>query len=411
MRQILIFLLPLALLAQRPAAKPITTDTAITGLAARLKAAPGDPTVSTELAGAYLQKMRESADGAYLERARRLIDATLDKHPQHYAARRRRLEIDMMLHRFQEVIADGRKLLAGRPPDPTVLGLIGDAQMERGDYDAAADIYQQMGDLQPGLASYNRIAFYRFVTGDAPGAIEAMRLAIRAGAGGERENLAWCLTDLGMMLFKTGALAEAEQAFRQALAKFPGYHPAQGGLGRVQAARGEYAAAIQSVLAAQQRAPFPEYAGLLAKLYRKTNQPELALRQLAQLDLTDRLDKAAGEPANRHLALAYADLNHRPARALELARAELAARQDVYTYDALAWALYRQGDLPAAAEAMKKALAQKSPEPSFHLHAAAIQEALGQAEAAAASRRQAEQLNAGYVALLSDVSPRPTANH
>lgn len=408
MRLIFFCLLPFALLAQRPAAKPIATDAAITGLTARLKAAPKDPVISTELAGAYLQKMRESADGAYLERARRLIDETLEKHPQHYAARRRRLEIDLMLHRFQEVIADGRKLLVGHPPDATVLGLVGDAQMERGDYDAAADTYQQMGDLQPGLASYNRIGFYRFVTGDAPGAIEAMRLAIRAGAGGEPENLAWCLTDLGMMLFKTGVLADAEQAFYQALIKFPGYHPAHAGLGRVQAARGEHTAAIQSVLAAQQRAPFPEYAGLLAKLYRKTNQPEPALRQLALLDLADRLDKAAGEATNRHLALAYADLNHRPARALELARAELASRQDVYTYDALAWALYRQGDLPAAAEAMKKALAQKTPEPTFHLHAAAIQAALGQPEAAAASRRQAQQLNIGYVALLTETATSAT---
>ena len=301
----------------------------------------------------------------------------------------------MMMHRFQQVVASGTKLLAERPNDAVVLGLVGDAHMERGDYDRASDAYQKMSDLRPSLASYNRIAFYRFVTGDPVGAIEVMRLAIRAGSR-EPENLAWCLTDLGMMLLKTGAINEAERAFREALSRFPGYHPALSGIGRVEAARGRDEAAIQSVLAAQSRVPLPEYAGLLTKLYRRTGQTAAASRQLALLDVADQLGKAAGETANRHLALAYADLEHRLPRALELARAELAFREDVYTYDALAWSLYRNGQTAAAGEAMRKALAQKTPEPAFHAHAAAIYEALGRADDAAASRKQAAALTTTY---------------
>ena len=388
-------LLPAALWAQHPTPKQLSTDQRITSLATRIKSTPEDAVVRIELAGAYLQKMRETTDGAYLERARQLVDGTLRQHPDDYDARRRALEIEMMVHHFKQVVAGGGKLLAERPHDATVLGLVGDAHMERGDYDRASDAYQKMSDLRPGLASYNRIAFYRFVTGDPVGAIEAMRLAIRAGSR-EPENLAWCLTDLGMMLFKTGAINEAERAFREALNRFPGYHPALGGIGRAEAARGHNEAAIRSILAAQSRVPLPEYAGLLAKLYRKTGQTEAASRQLALLDVAGQLDKAAGELANRHLALAYADLEYRLPRALELARAELAVREDVYTYDALAWILFRNGQAAPAAEAIGKALAQNTPEPAFHAHAAAIYESLGRMDDAAASRKQAAALNPTY---------------
>ena len=396
MRYLYLLLLPVALWAQRPSPKQLTTDQRVAALSTQLKATPTDPLIRIELAGAYLQKMRETTDGAYFERARRLVNETILQHPQHYEARRRNLEIEMMVHHFKEVIARGSKLLVERPTDAVVLGLVGDAFMERGDYDRASDAYQKMSDLRPSLASYNRIAFYRFVTGDPVGAIDAMRLAIRAGSR-EPENLAWCLTDLGMMLWKTGAVNEADRAFREALARFPGYHPALGGIGRVEASRGRHEAAIQSFLAAQSRVPLPEYAALLAKLYRQTGQTAAATRQLALLDVADQLDRAAGEMANRHLALAYADLEHRLPRALELARAELAVREDVYTYDALAWALYRNGHVEAAAQAMRKALSQSTPEPSFHAHAAAIYGAQGREDEAEASRKRAGALNPTYL--------------
>jgi tetratricopeptide (TPR) repeat protein len=48
------------------------------------------------------------------------------------------------------------------------------------------------------------------------------------------------------MLLKTGAIDEAEKAFRDALAAFPGYHPALAGMGRVLAARERYEEAVEA---------------------------------------------------------------------------------------------------------------------------------------------------------------------
>jgi Flp pilus assembly protein TadD len=167
-------------------------------------------------------------------------------------------------------------------------------------------------------------------------------------------------------------------------------------MGRIHAARGSLQEAIRLLLHAQAKAPFPEYAGLLAKLYRKAGNQELANRQIALLDVADRLDKAAGETANRNLALAFADLDHRNERALELARAEIEVRRDVYTYDLLAWALFRNGRVAEADAAIRKALSQGTPEPGFHEHAARISEALGRGEEARKHRERVNALNAAY---------------
>ena len=72
----------------------------------------------------------------------------------------------------------------------------GDALIEMGDYDAAADAYQKMVELRPDLASYNRAAHYRFLFGDTSGAIRIMKQAIEAGSSSP-ENVAWCMVDLG----------------------------------------------------------------------------------------------------------------------------------------------------------------------------------------------------------------------
>ena len=389
---ILLLLAAVGLNAQRVVHRPVLVDERISALAAHLKIVPDDPAAKVQLAGAFLQKMRETADGAYLDRARKLVDSVLLADPQNYDARRRHMEIEMMMHHFKQVINLARELSAEQSRDTVVLGLLGDAYMERGDYDAAAETYQKMTDVRPSLASYNRVAFYRFVTGDAPGAIEAMRLAIRTGSS-EPENLAWCLADLGNMLLKTGAVDDAERSYREALAIFPGYHIATAGLGRVELSRRHYEIAIQHLLAAKAVAPFPEYTGALAKLYRKTGKDDLAKKQATLLDASDQLDRAAGEAANRSLALAYADLQYRTSRALELAKAEMLVREDVYSYDALAWALFRDGKIEEAVAVVGNALRQNTPEPSFYAHAAKIYEATGRSEDAGKMRDRLAALN------------------
>jgi tetratricopeptide (TPR) repeat protein len=366
-----IALWPAAYAAHLPMSERISTDERIAQCQKAVAADPENAAAIEELASAYLQKMRETTDFSYVERAEKLVAQALARKPGDLEALILSNQIELNRHHFQKVVENTEGLVKTAPGDARLWGMRGDALMEIGDYDRAADAYGQMLRLRPGLSSYNRVAWYRFVTGDADGAIYAMRQAVHV-AGAVPENLAWCLVDLGNLYFKTGRLAEAEANYQAALEVFPHYHPAFAGLGSVQASRHQTAEAIASYSRAQAIVPLPVYAGALRDLYLEQGDTAGARREEALLDVVDHLARANFENTDRNLALVLADEQRHLDRALELATNELNFRRDVYTYDALAWVLYRNGKCAEAKEAMGKALAQHTPEPGFAKHAGAI---------------------------------------
>jgi tetratricopeptide (TPR) repeat protein len=357
--------------AHLPLNERISTDQRIAECQKAVAAEPESPAALEELAAAYLQKMRETTDFSYVERAEKLVAQALEHRAGDLEALILSNQIELNRHHFKKVMENTRGLVKNFPGDARLWGMMGDSLMEIGDYDRAADAYGEMLRLRPGLSSYNRVAWYRFVTGDADGAIYAMRQAVHV-AGAMPENLAWCLVDLGNLYFKTGKLAEAEANFQAALEVFPHYHPAFAGLGRVQTARHQTAEAIASYIRAQAIVPLPDYAGALRDLYLEEGKTAEARLQEALLDVVDKLARANFENTDRNLALVLADEQRHLDRALDLARNELSFRQDVYTYDALAWVLYRNGQCAEARQAMEKAMAQHTPEPGFAKHMAAI---------------------------------------
>jgi tetratricopeptide (TPR) repeat protein len=327
------------------------------------------------LAGAYVQKTRETTDYSYLDRAASVLDKVLSTEGSDYEAQRLLTEIQLERHLFAQAAASSRRLIQIEPADPWNWGTLGDALIEIGDYEEAASAYQKMVALRPDLASYNRAAHYRFLFGDVSGAIDIMRKAIDAGSS-SAENVAWCLVDLGGIYFKTGQLDLAKQSYANALGTFRNYHPAYAGLGKVLAATGDLKAAIENYQRAQEITPLPDYAAALYDLYKKTGQSAKAAKQLELLEITDKLARANGERANRNLVFAFADHDIKLDRALELAQAELEFRRDIYSYDALAWALYKNHRYAEAQQYMEKALVLHTPEPIFKLHADAIANAL-----------------------------------
>ncbi|HLX42319.1 MAG TPA: tetratricopeptide repeat protein, partial [Bryobacteraceae bacterium] len=111
------------------------------------------------------------------------------------------------------------------------------------------------------------------------------------------------------------------------------------------------------------------------------------------IDVIDNLGQAAKEKANRNLALIYADHDHRVDRALELATAELDVRRDIYTYDALAWALFKNKKFAEAEKAITEAMKLSTPEPAFYYHAGMIASGLGKKQEAAEYLKKALALN------------------
>jgi tetratricopeptide (TPR) repeat protein len=370
----------------------LKTDDQIAAYQRLIQAKPEVLSYRDRLAAAYIQKMRDTTDFSYLDRASKIVDSVLAADRHDYEALRLRSEIELERHEFARVRDDSRELTRVAPDDPWNWGTLGDALIELGEYDAAADAYQKMVVLRPDMASYNRAAWFRFLAGDMPGAIDIMQRAIAAGSASP-ENTAWCLVELGNLYLKSGRSADGEKAFSSAIKIFPGYHPAYAGLGKVEAIRGNVKSAIANFERAQASTPLPDYAAGLYDLYHASGQEKKAQQERDLIDVYDHLNLSNGEKANRNVAMIYADHNWRPERALELAQAEIAMRHDIYTQDALAWALYRNGKLSEAKTALAEAMKLGTPEPMFYYHAQQIALALGEEQKAAEYAEKIKTLN------------------
>jgi tetratricopeptide (TPR) repeat protein len=372
-----------------------STDERIKAYQKLLETEPNDQHANTGLISAYLQKLRESGDFTYLDRASKLVDRLIEKDGGNFTALRFQNELDLQRHDFKAVADRSRDMLQYAPSDQGTWGNLGDASMELGEYDQAERAYSKMFALRPNLASYNRLAFYRFVAGDVPSAVSLMRNAVDAGDPAP-ENTAWCLAELGDMYFKTGQLEAAADAYRSAFDLFPRLHRAIAGLGKVAAARGSVDAAIRHYEHAQAIVPLVEYAGALEDLYTAAGKDSKAQQQRDLLATIEKIGKVTNEKTNRNLALLLADHTRDLPLALELMQTEIPFRGDVYTWDALGWVLFKSGKLDEAKAASAKALKLGTPEPVFYYHARTIAQASGDAQAASKYASQLSALNAKF---------------
>jgi tetratricopeptide (TPR) repeat protein len=366
--------------------KRIATDSQL------LERQPTNNQVAARLALDYIQKMRETVNFDYLKLASKQVDAILDRDPGNYEALRLRSEIEMERHNFGLVAEYSIEMTRFAPNDPGAWGSLGDASMELGAYDQAKAAYIKMVSLRPDLTSYNRLAWYYFVSGDPTHAIALMQAAVSA-ANAAPENVAWCWGELGNMYWKTGRADDALKAYQSALAVFPNYYLAWAGIGRISSAHNDVKRSIEAYLKAQATVPMPEYSEALEDLYTRAGDAKAARQQRELIDAIEVTMQASGEKTNRNMALLYANQNRNLARAAELVQNEIKVRPDVYTHDALAWVLFRQGKLEEAWKSEQIATAHATPEPAFYFHAGMISEALGKKTEARREFTRALELN------------------
>jgi tetratricopeptide (TPR) repeat protein len=170
-----------------------TTDERIKLYERLLASSPDNIQLQSGLIAVYLQKLRESSDYTYLDRAAKLTDNLLAREGGNFTALRFQNEIDLQRHNFQAVVERAGDMAKYAPSDQGNWGNLGDALMELGEYQGAGRAYLRMFALGPNLGSYNRLAYFHFVTGDPEKAIGLMRDAI-ASTDLLPENSATCIS-------------------------------------------------------------------------------------------------------------------------------------------------------------------------------------------------------------------------
>lgn len=375
-------------------ANPRNTEQLIASLQRRVRAQPGNASGYAALGDAYLQRTRETGDFGFYVRSERTFDAALRRDPRSQEAVVGKGTLALSRHDFRAGLRQGERALRLAPETVRPYAVIVDGQIELGRYADAGRSLQTMEDRKPNLGSYSRISYFRELHGDLPGAIDAMSLAVSAGAGNP-ENVAYVQSLLGDLQMDAGHVAAAQLAYRQALASVPRHLPAEAGLARVDVARGRLGPAARRLRRVTEQLPLPTYVTPLAEIELARGRRAQASEDLGLVRVERRLLQAAGTRTDVDLALFEAD-HGSPRRAVRFGRSVFAAAPSVRSADALGWALTRAGHPREGLRYARRALRLGSVDPLFHYHAGIAAMKVGQPALARRELRRALRLNPSF---------------
>jgi tetratricopeptide (TPR) repeat protein len=365
------------------------TDRQIQTLQDQVKKSPDDFSGYDGLGVAFLLKARETGDIDYYNLAEQTLMKALALAPQDFRAADPFTHMALVCmgeHRFAEALAFSQKAIGTGSGNIAAFAIEGDAYTDIGDYGEAAKAYdtvQALGQLTapPLILAYmsdSRLAYLRYLHGESTEAARLMRESIAAAlqANIPRENLAWLYFELGERYFQSGDLENAERSYESGISADPNHYRSLAGLAKVRAAQGKYEESIPLFKRSIGIIPFPVYVAELGDVYKKVGKLREAQQQYELVEYIGHLSDLNRVLANRELALFYADQGIKLAEALKLARNELDVRHDIYTWDALAWVLYKNGKFSEAGQAMEKALSLHTNDPQLLFHAGMISHSL-----------------------------------
>ncbi|HLJ56924.1 MAG TPA: hypothetical protein VKT77_17925 [Chthonomonadaceae bacterium] len=426
-----------ALVARRPATAaahaatplrspydPAATPRAIAAFSSRVRADNHDWLSLNLLAGYYLQRCRETGDIADAVRAERIARQSLATFSRGNDGARVQLASSLLTqHRFSEALAAlpaGRSAPAaansrGRGPirspraatrrsasaeSPQTLLLRAEITMEMGDYDAAAEEVEQarQQEVNPNtLALRARLLEINGHPADALAQMRQAQAAADANPDMPAPNAAWFHMRVGNILADMGRAAEADAAYREALAIFPNDYRTLAALAKLAAGRSDWPAALRWGRRAAAIVPTPEVVALLGDAHAAQGDRLAAAEQYRIVDTIARIARAQGAIYDRQRALFCADHDRSLDEALALARRELRVRHDVYAYDTLAWVCTRKGLVTEARAATERAMSRSTQDARLFYHAGRCALAAGDTAHARMYLTQALQIDPGFL--------------
>jgi tetratricopeptide (TPR) repeat protein len=372
---------------------------------------PADVKASLALASIFIQEARVTGNYFYYDRAAMsCVNKVLKNDSNNFDALTFKALLYLSQHHFADGLAIAEKAKLINPYNAFIYGMLVDGNVEMGNYDSAVANSDRMVSIRPDLKSYSRISYLREIYGDYPGAIQAMKMAVEAGAPGD-EATEWTRIQLGRLYENTGDLKSAEMHYTIALQERPGYAYAQAGLARIALAAKDYSKAIN----------YYAQANSLVKDYGFKEEMVEAYLISGQQDKADKLsdevisgmsgeaqsaqnDQNIGHYADRELANAYLKI-HQYDKALEHAMLEYNRRPDnIDVNETVAWVYYCKGEYAKALPFLKVALKTNSRNPVLLCHAGLIYAKAGEKTTAKNELKAALESNPNIIGALKTQS-------
>jgi tetratricopeptide (TPR) repeat protein len=329
------------------------------------------------LAGLYLQHARETGSYEDYPRAEQYARTSLGMRHQHNARAFALLASALLAqHRFEEARVAAESLVSWEPWVPSHRAMLGEIAFEMGRYDQARELFDSLRHDAARLDVAPRLARWAELNGHT----ESARLLLRNAYADARrlkhlprEQVAWFALREGDFEFRAGNLDEAQRLYEEGLGIVPDDYRLEAALARLMLERGDPAGAVRHGEAALQVVLEPATLGVLADAW-------LALGDSAKAEEYVHVMRVAlggqSGPLHRQWELFLLDHHLDVDQIAQRAREELRGRRDVYGFDVMAWALFRQGHLGEARAAMDSALRLGTRDPLLARHRAAIDSAL-----------------------------------
>jgi tetratricopeptide (TPR) repeat protein len=374
---------------------PLPEAARIAGLERAASDRPDDPLAWQQLGSTYVRLAIATGDPDYFRGAERALERAEALDPTSAVTMVAKGTFALTLHQFDEALRLGQAAHAANPFDPQARAVQVDALVELGRYDEAAAVLQELLDRRPGLAAFTRASYLRQLRGDLSGALHAMEQA-QTAAGGQPFETAVASALRGEIHLLAGELERARRAFEASLRQSPGLVTGELGRARYLEATGRRDEAIRHLRRAVDATGAPGLAILLGELLEIEGRDAEAGAAYDTARQVYRDEVTAGAVVDLEVAFLQAD-HGTPAAALDAARRAYAARPNIYTADAMAWALYRSGRAGEAVPFTEESLRHGTVDAALRTHAAAVFHATGDPNRAATVLAPAVALG-GYLA-------------
>jgi tetratricopeptide (TPR) repeat protein len=326
-----------------------------------------------ELAAAYARRAHETADVRFYTKAEEALQKSFSLAADNYEGLSVATSLQLSRHEFAQALGTATRLNKLMPDDVIVYGYIVDADVELGNYKDAIVAAQWMLNLREGnVPGLTRAAYLRELHGRIAGALELIQMAYDRLPASESEERAWVLAQEAHLELLSGDLPKAESDADAALRAFPDYDLGIDTLAQVRLAQARYAEAVTLFRQRHDATADPHVLYELAEAQELAGQHDEAKQSFQDFEKRALTQSNRAENANRELIYYYVDHAQQPAKALEIAKQEMAKRQDVFTLDAYAWALAGTGDYTGANAQLEKPLAMDVKDPKLLFHAGSI---------------------------------------
>lgn len=304
--------------------------------------------------------------------------------------------LDFKFHRLARVRQD-LALAPSLASSPSGRVLQADIDLQEGRYDEARTGYEKAIEEDRSWDNLARLAYFTGKLGDEAAAEQFYLEAEEEITAKEMRSYAWVELQRGLLDLSHGRYENTRAHYSRAEEAYSGYWLVDEHIAELLGAEGKLGEAASLYERVVARVPKPELKQAIGEIYSLMGKSTRAERWYEEA-LVDYLESAERGQVHyyHHLVDFYSDVREEGSEAVKWARKDLELRPNFATEAALAWALYRDGQIADALNLINQALSSGVKEAPIFYKAGMIYLAAGRGREGEKYLEQADQVNSHH---------------